>query len=214
MPKPKPVTYTLEALLESFQRADLEAQIRLPKGTYTGKELKALKRAHGNLIKESSEEAREIFPPVVEDIADPMKHAFDEAARVFEFHPTSRDAKRELTKMVSKFRFNLLVALAENKSCEEVARRAYALGLMVGRLQSREHETVTISGTRSKRGGGKGGRTRCKSNPKWQAQVETKMHGNRRSYTDVCEEIGQQSGVSGRCVRDNTTNPRLKTIRK
>jgi len=211
---PKPVTHeSLEVLLESFQRADIEAQLRLPKGTYTGKELKALKRAHRELIKASSEEAREIFPPVPEYVADPLKHAISEAARVFAHLPTSRDAKRELVKMVSTLRFNLQVAFA-HKSCEEAASRAYALGLMIGRLQAREHEAVTVSGIQSKRGGGKGGRTRDKSDPTWQQTVNAMMKANGRSYTDVCEEIGRRSGVTGRTVKNHTTNPRPKKIRK
>jgi hypothetical protein len=108
---PKPVTYTLEALCESL-------------GSISGPE--------------SSEEARRIFPPIPEDIADPMKHAFDAANRVFEHSPMSRDAKRELVKL-SKFVFNLQLALV-GKSCEEVASRAYVLGLLIGRLQARERE--------------------------------------------------------------------------
>jgi len=184
---PKPVTYqSLESLLEHL-------------GMISGKE--------------SCEEAREIFPPVPEYVADPLKHAISEAARVFAHLPTSRDAKRELVKMVSTLRFNLQVAFA-HKSCEEAASRAYALGLMIGRLQAREHETATVSGTRSKRGGATGGRTRRKADPAWQGQVNAMMKGNRRSHTDVCKEIGEQSGVSARCVRDNTSNPRPKKIRK
>ena len=126
--EPQPVTYTLEALLEYL-------------GALSGPEL--------------SEEAREIFPPVVKDIADPVKHAFAEAARVFDEVPrvrrrgTSRDAKRELVKL-SKLVFDLQVARG-NKFCEEVERCAYALGLLIGRLQAREHESDVVRGRKRSR---------------------------------------------------------------
>jgi len=89
----------------------------------------------------------------------------------------------------------------------EIGRRAEMLGVI-------PFETFARSGILSKRGSIKGGQTRDKSDLTWQSKVETKMRGNRRSHTDVCEEIGRQSGVTGRTVRKHTSNPRPKKIRK
>ncbi len=182
----------------------------------------------------STEESRGVFPPL-ETIDNFVEHANEAISRVFRGlrrdlssgfttsegakSATTEDAKYEaLEIMGGKFGgklFHVQAAIADlSVSREEVARRAYVLGLLIGRLQAREHENRTVAGIRCQRGGIKGGQARDKSEPAWQSQVEEMMKGNGRSYTDVCDEIATRSGgVAGRTVRRHTSDPRRK-IRK
>jgi len=107
-----------------------------------------------------------------------------------------------------------------NGNTERAGYAAFVVGETQGRM-SRHIEAFEVSRAEIRSYARLGGQAKRKANPAWQGMIEAKLaaakkNGSRRSYSDVCDEIGKQSNprCSGKCVRDHTTNPCPKKKRK
>ena len=123
--------------------------------------------------------------------------------------PAHRACRAKAICCASKLlRFLKLFDLANKAG--DIPRALYAV-FEIGKCEAEIQRAVFEHGeSLTVRAAHKGGLIRDKADPSWQKQVETMMNGSRRTWTDVCEEIGGRSGVTGKTVRKHTTNPRRK----